>query len=77
MFSYFEPNFNEKFIWQSGFWNFRQNRHKIKIGYLTAILKQYNILKFLLQNYDFFIVHYGANFIAKFRWKSIFLRLGP
>ena len=48
MFSYFEPNFIEKFLWESVFSNFGQNRNdaKIKIGYLAAILKRYTILIF-------------------------------
>ena len=34
---------------------------------------------FFLQNCDFLYSPYiyGANFIAKFGWKSVFLRLGP
>ena len=49
MFSYFEPNFIEKFLWESGFSNFGQNWNdwrEIKIGYLAAILKRCNILIF-------------------------------
>ena len=62
---------------------FFQNLAKIemtrnKIGYLAAILKRYNILKFFFCRivifYDPYI--YGANFIAKFRWESGFLRGG-
>ena len=30
MFSYLEPNFIEKFFWESGFSNFDQNRNKNK-----------------------------------------------
>ena len=30
MFSYFEPNFIEKFLWESGFSNFGQNRNDVK-----------------------------------------------
>ena len=46
IFSFFEPNFIEKLLWESGFSKFGQNRNdmKIKIGYLAAILKQNNIL---------------------------------
>ena len=56
MFSYFEPNFLEKFLWKSDFSNFGQNRHEIKIGYLATILKRYNILIFFSELW-FFIVH--------------------
>ena len=81
MFSYFEPNFIEKFLWESGFPNFGQKSkwREIKIGYLAAILKRYKIFKICLQNCDFFIVHtyMVPDFIAKFRWESSFLRLGP
>ena len=78
MFSYFEPNFLEKFLWESSFSNFGQLR-EIKIGYLAAILQQYNILKFLFCKTIIFCsaYTYGANFIAKFRWESSFLQLGP
>ena len=30
MFSYFEPNFIEKFFWESGFSNFGQNQNDAK-----------------------------------------------
>ena len=80
MFSYFDLNFIEKFLWESGFSNFGQNRNeaKLKISYL----KRYNIFKMLkVKNSKVFsgiIVFdsayiYGENFIAKFRWKSGFL----
>ena len=43
MFSYYEPNFFEKILWESVFQTFANaERHKIKIGYLVAILKWYN-----------------------------------
>ena len=49
-----------------------------KIGYLAAILKRYNIFKFFCRFVNFYSPYmYGAHFIAKFRWKSGFLRLGP
>ena len=55
MFSYFEPNFIEKFFWKSVLSNFGQKSkwREIKIGYLAAILKQYNIFKIVFQNCDF------------------------
>ena len=51
-----------------------------EIGYLAAILKRYNIFIFfffcrIVNFYSPYI--YGANFIAKFRWESGFLRLCP
>ena len=74
MFSYFEPNFIEKFPWESGF---QLLAKMIKIGYLAAILKPYNIFNFLLQNCDFYSPYiYGATFIAKFLWESGFLKVG-
>ena len=44
MFSYFKPNFIEKFLWESAFSNFgpKSNWREIKIGSLAAILKRYN-----------------------------------
>ena len=49
-----------------------------KIGYLAAILKRYNILKFFSRILILYSPYtYGVNFIAKFRWESGFLRLGP
>ena len=55
MFSYFEPNFIEKFLWESVFFKFwpKSKSREIKIGYLAAILKRYNIFNFFLQNCDF------------------------
>ena len=43
MFSYFEPNFIEKFHWKSGFSNFGLMTiifHETKIRFLAAILKR-------------------------------------
>ena len=46
MFSYFEPNFIEKFLWESGFQILAKSKwREMKIGYLAAILKWYNIFK--------------------------------
>ena len=79
MFSYFEPNFFEKFLWESGFSNFGQNRKRrdIKIGCLAAILKRCNIFTNLFPELWFLIYSayiYGAYFIAKSRWESGFLK---
>ena len=54
MFSYFEPNFIEKFLWESCFFQIlaKIEMARNKIGYLAAILKRQNFKKFLLQNYD-------------------------
>ena len=79
MFSYFEPNFIEKFLWKSGFANFGKNRNdaKIKIGYLAAILKRYNIFIFFSELWFFYSPYiYGANFIAKFPWQKWFSTVG-
>ena len=45
------------------------------MGYLAAILKRYTIFFRIMILYSAYI--YGANVIAKFRWKSGFLQLGP
>ena len=75
--------FHRKFLWESVFFsNFCQIKNKTKqqqqqqqIRYLAAILKRYNIWFFFLAELWFFFSAYiyGANFIAKFRWKSVFL----
>ena len=67
MFFYFEPNFIEKFLWESVFYLFlflfllyflkfwpKSKWREIKIGYLAAILKRYNIFFFRIV---IFIVH--------------------
>ena len=56
MFSYFEPNFFEKFFWESGFCKFwpKSKRREMKIGYLAAILIRYNILFHFISFYLFF-----------------------
>ena len=44
MFSYFEPNFIEKFLCESGFFPLIfESRCEIKIGSLAAIFKRCNI----------------------------------
>ena len=54
MFSYFEPNFIEKFFWKVVFQILAKIEiSEIKISYMAAILKRYNIFKNLLQNCDF------------------------
>ena len=59
MFSYFEPNFIEKFLWEKVFFKFwpKSKRCEIKIGYLAAILKQCNIKKKKNPELWFLIVH--------------------
>ena len=50
----------------------------MKIGYLAAILKRYNILYFFSRNMVVISVHtYGVKIIKKFRWESGFLRGVP
>ena len=80
MFSYFEPNFIEKFRWENGFQilakiemmpnnNWLFGRH-----FKTVQLFQFFFFRIVIF-YSPYI--YGANFIAKFRWESkFFLTLG-
>ena len=77
MFSYFEPNFIEKFLWESGF----QILAKIEMvrnknRYLAAILERCIIKKKKKSGIIIFnsAYIYGVNFIAKFRLESGFLR---
>ena len=60
MFSYFEPNFIEKFFWESVFFssNFGQSRRltvfrEMEISILAAILKRYMFFKLFLLIYGF------------------------
>ena len=78
MFSYFEPNFIENSFGKVFFQIFAkiEMTQKIKIGYLAAILKRYNIFNYFCRIFNFYSP-YTPNFIAKFRWESVFLRLGP
>ena len=81
MFSYFEPNFIEKFLWESGFSNFGQiemTRNKNRL--FGRHLKRYNIFIFfffwgIVIFYSPYV--YGASLIAEFGWESGFLWLGP
>ena len=80
MFSYFEPNFIEKFFWESvfffKFWP-KSKWRETKIGYLAAILRRYNIFIFFFRIVIFYSPYmHGANFIATFRWESGFLTGG-
>ena len=59
MFSYFEPNFIEKFFWESVFFKFwpKSKCREIKIGYLAAtILKRHKKFKNSFAELWFFIV---------------------
>ena len=77
IFSFFEPNFIEKFLWESVFfkiwpkWKWRE----IKIGYLAAILKRYNISIVFVAELWFFIARTYMVQISftKFRWENGFL----
>ena len=79
MFSYFEPDLIEKFLRESVFSNFAQNWNaaKLKIGYLAAILKRYILFIYLFFFFKIMIFYsayiHGANFIAKFCGKVVFL----
>ena len=79
MIFYFEPNFIKKNPlgkWFFKFWP-KSKWREIKIGYFAAILKRYNIFKFFSEIVIFYSPYmYGANFIAKFRWKRDFLKGG-
>ena len=78
MFSDLEPNFIEKFLWESGFSNFGQiemtrNKNRLFGSHFETVQH----FHFFFQNCDFYSPYiYGANFIAKFRWESGFLSLG-
>ena len=58
---YFEPNFIEKFLWESAF-KFWPNLkwRKIKIGYLAAILKRYNIFIFFFFFFCRIVIFYST-----------------
>ena len=80
MFSYFELNFIEKFLWENVFQilskiEMMRNKNRL-FGRHFQTVQHFH---FFLQNSDFFYSPYiyGANFIAEFRWESGFLRLGP
>ena len=82
MFSYFEPNFIDKFLWKSGFFQIlvkiEMTRNKIRLlGRHFETVQHFHFF-FLYRIVNFYSPYiYGANFIAKFRWESGFLRLGP
>ena len=69
MFSYFEPNFIEKFLWESGFQilakietmrnkNLFFDRHFETVQHFTIFSPGIMVSNSV----------YGANFIAKYRW---------
>ena len=61
MISYFEPNFIEKFLWESGFSNFRH-------------FETVQFFDFFFANMIVFSVYiYGIQMITKFRWETGFL----
>ena len=83
MFSYFEPNFLEKFLWESVFFFFFLILAKIEM--MRTKNRLYGRHFETVQHFYFFFSRieifyspytYGANFMAKFRWESGFLRLG-
>ena len=58
MFSYFEPNFIEKFLWESGYSNFGQKKMtRNKNQLFGRHFETVQHFQFFLQNCDFFIVH--------------------
>ena len=88
MFSYFEPNFIEKSLWKSVFFFFfffflflilakiemMRNKNRL-FGRNFEKVQHFHFFSRIVIFYSPYI--YGANFIAKFRWESGFLRLGP
>ena len=77
MFPYFEPNFIEKFLWESGFQilakiEMTRNKNRLFVGHFETVQHFPRPPPRIM---DFGIAYiYGANFIAKFRWESGFLR---
>ena len=76
MIFYFEPNFIEKFLWESGFSNFGRNRNDAK--WKSVIWPPFwngtNILYFFSWKMVVISVYtYGVKIIKKFRWESGFL----
>ena len=55
MFSYFKPNFIEKFLWESGFSNFGQNRNDAHINtfgpkwHIYFLLSKFHFYSYTLQ----------------------------
>ena len=81
MFSYFEPNFLEKFHWESGFSNFdhvtilAKQKLVFFFFFLAAILKHNILLMFFLLIYGSFgtiwvYTDHGASFVPKFLRES-------
>ena len=83
MFSYFEPNFIEKFLWERDFSNLAKIEMTRNKDWLFG--RHFETEQLFIFYYFFWcsimIVYgayiYGANFIAKFRYESGFLPLGP
>ena len=77
MVSYFEPNFIEKFLWESGFQilakiEMTQNENRLFDRHFETV-RQFKYLSGM--GFDSAYIN-GANFIAKFRWENGFLPLG-
>ena len=76
MLSYYEPNFFEKFLWESVFQilakiEMTQNKNLL-FGCRFEMIQHFKIICRIMIFYSAYT--YGANFIAKFRWESGFLR---
>ena len=87
MFSYFEPNFIEKFLWESVFFFFffqilakiemTQNKNWL-FGRHFETVQYFQYFHFFFRIVNLFSPYiYGANFIAKIPVENGFLRLGP
>ena len=81
MFSYFEPNFIEKFLWENAFSFFQifakieMTRNENRLFGRHFETTQYFPFFFFLRIAIFYNPYiYGTNFIAKFRWESGFIR---
>ena len=87
MFSYFEPNFIEKFLWESAICvvfkilakiEMMRNKNRL-FGRHFKTVQHFHFFVFLFFLYCRIMIFYsafiyGANFIAKLQWKSGFLR---
>ena len=81
MFSYFEPNFIEKFLWEKWFF---QIMDKIKMTRNKNLLfgRHFETVQHFLIFFSEIIIFdssytYGTYFIAKFLWESGFLHATP
>ena len=84
MFSYFEPHFIEKFLWESVFFKFwpksemTRNKNRLFGRHFETVQRSFFFFRIVIF-YSPYI--YGVNFIAKFGWESAWFStvgsLGP